>query len=1328
MIKLLIIVLAVTTARADILLGGSFSISGNMSTVVNLPDPVPDWLKFTWTRDDVVGIQGGIPVFPSPMVSNVVTHGGDASGTFDNSSVISNIINLAPSTNDLVLFFPTNSGYSWGRYKITNGVTYRRSRVIFRGEGDDVKIFTDGATPQGFMFNFAPDGATSASSNSVWDVVGIPQQGATNITLATATNTAGQFLGPNRFYALTDATRDYSTEDFPRIDIFDNDRLILLTVASHSVVGLTNLNLKRPLDWSFTNQPKLYTFIGPFNVLSNIGFENIKLSTTNDLGVSGAVPTDVGIQMECVYEPWLSNVVVEYFDSPIQSGPGKYGIQFRQVVGYHFTKLTVRGYLSGVGSKAGFREVNSSYGLIEDSIFFDIYPGIEPNNSRACVIFMSFFTNNSAQGVLYHNAHDMRNLVEHCDMEGFQWDGNTGSRSHNLLFRTAVAWDDHFQGVEIRRWSYHNGVVGCVIGNTNYNFTYYTADAGNYSMCICDGHPNIGNLAFTDTAPPRSPQFPGTNYLYGGFSRPNGWLFTTAQGPDTTFTNDFANLNAAGGVVSGTYALRIQRASDTNDYYSRWEEMPRPNGLNIVSSTTTSITVNATTSIDAGDILYIGGQTAFQQRDLNFDRNVITGNGVITNQNPIMGVAWNPVIPATNLASSYFGRPPWLASTNPWPMIGPDVPGGRLTIPAKQRYYNTYPTWDPDALAYYNRILNLGSDMPVAQQTAVNNFMTSVRAYGYLSKIKDASPMFGTNYLAGAVKLIRFAGTEWTNAITGFGAAHFTTDGGFIGGTGRRLGTGVEMDDIGVNGGLAVFLLERNFIPDSTARQALGGALSTAPYCNITWNGAAGLWCGWGDVLQSFANRPMSYGLYRANSRATNSHQLLLNDVTLAASTANSSGVTNRAITVFAQPSGTSVFDKKLGWYSIDDGSLTDAEAAHFADAVLTMMIESGRIVPETNTMNFVFGEGQSLSVGANGNPPLTTTAFTNNNAIPTHSIESQLYVATNGFGNFRRPTGFTVENSMIGYGNMLNIYSGGTESVGMINVGVSGAAYALLAKGTAHYTAFTNYAVVAKRRSRGYYTGFKIVNVLLRHGEADFDETIYDDMLTEWQSDLQDDFQSITGQTNIIPFLMIQPTSWCKLGAGANSFSPFRMYEKWEEEPTKFILVGSDYFTPHGDGTHLTNIYYRKDGQYFAKVDYTNRVLGLTWQPLAFTNQVRSNNVLWLRYPTGVDLVADTTTVTDPGNLGFEITDDSAATISSVALVIADGAGITNCVMITMSGTPTTNRRIRYAFTGIPGNNAGPTTGPRGCIKRPDVVWSAASPWGDNLDDWHVLVDKVMN
>jgi hypothetical protein len=188
------------------------------------------------------------------------------------------------------------------------------------------------------------------------------------------------------------------------------------------------------------------------------------------------------------------------------------------------------------------------------------------------------------------------------------------------------------------------------------------------------------------------------------------------------------------------------------------------------------------------------------------------------------------------------------------------------------------------------------------------------------------------------------------------------------------------------------------------------------------------------------------------------------------------------------------------------------------------------------------------------------------------------------------------------------------------------------------------------------------------------------------------------------------------------HAFSPYRVLEESERNPTKTILVGPKYFLPYSlpGGLHLNNLGYRWLGEYYGKVYRKVVVEGLPWTPLKPHQIVRTDAVITVTFDVPVPpLVLDTNLVSDPGNYGFEYFDDSDAPPTIAVVQILDEI----TVQITLSSVPTgSNARLRYAYTAIAGNAGGPTTGPRGNLHDSD---SEVSPNCDPLYNWCVHFDK---
>jgi hypothetical protein len=283
---------------------------------------------------------------------------------------------------------------------------------------------------------------------------------------------------------------------------------------------------------------------------------------------------------------------------------------------------------------------------------------------------------------------------------------------------------------------------------------------------------------------------------------------------------------------------------------------------------------------------------------------------------------------------------------------------------------------------------------------------------------------------------------------------------------------------------------------------------------------------------------------------------------------------------------------------------------------------------------------------------------------------------------------------------------------------GIGGTAYVGLKKGTVAFTAGINQVLDAKAIATAAGESYVVRVVTNVHGESDHVamNATYAQDLAEWQSDYETDVKAITGQTEPIPMLHTQMSSWTKYGQ-ATSTIPLQQLEASVVSNGKIVLVGPKYNIEYApDGVHLTAAGYRHMGEYYAKV-YRRVVLeGRRWEPLRPLSATLVGDEIRVKFAVPVPpLVLDTTAVTDPGNKGFEYGDDSATppTITSVTL---DGA---DTVRVKLSAAPVGGgKTIRYAMTGAAGARGGATTGPRGNLRDSDA--SRSRP-GNKLENWAV-------
>ncbi|RUT30843.1 hypothetical protein WG29040_23170 [Pseudomonas sp. PAMC 29040] len=210
--------------------------------------------------------------------------------------------------------------------------------------------------------------------------------------------------------------------------------------------------------------------------------------------------------------------------------------------------------------------------------------------------------------------------------------------------------------------------------------------------------------------------------------------------------------------------------------------------------------------------------------------------------------------------------------------------------------------------------------------------------------------------------------------------------------------------------------------------------------------------------------------------------------------------------------------------------------------------------------------------------------------------------------------------------------------------------------------------------------------------------EGVYYALLVQLQLDYKADIQAITGETGPLPMIITQMSNWtAPVYKRAFSNIPHEQYQVSLDFPDRFVVAGPQYWLPSNtDGIHLPADSYSRDGTALSGA-LGALIKGERWLPTACVEAVRSDTKVILRFnvPNG-PLAIDTVNVSDPGFWGLRWVDSTdSATITAVQLT-----GF-NTIEVTLSNVPTgAQPMIGVADIGIAGNRAGPTTGPRTCIR----------------------------
>jgi hypothetical protein len=359
-----------------------------------------------------------------------------------------------------------------------------------------------------------------------------------------------------------------------------------------------------------------------------------------------------------------------------------------------------------------------------------------------------------------------------------------------------------------------------------------------------------------------------------------------------------------------------------------------------------------------------------------------------------------------------------------------------------------------------------------------------------------------------------------------------------------------------------------------------------------------------------------------------------------------------------------------------------------------------------------IIGTGQSLAVGTEGNPPLTTSQPFNNLKLSLEKVMVPPWDSNNSafkmiplvepvreYGYYYGGAypgnifGETPHAAMANQITSLVRAASGKDYISVhTNVGETGQGIDALSKGAAETTysgrayAATLFEVNAiKRLATQEGKTYGVGAIIITHGERDAGNTSYESQLHTLWSDYNKDIKAITGQTQSIPMFIVQQNSCGSTGTSAS------MQTQWRagvDYPGDMVCVGPNYQRQYAaDGVHLTAAGYQQLGEQFAKVYYERVVLGRDWQPLQPAGVQKSGNIITVHFNVPVGpLVWDTTlpqpnqsTLTEWKNgKGFEVyTSTQRITISSVEI-----AG--DSVKITCAGdVPSSGVKVGYAFNG---------------------------------------------
>lgn len=347
-------------------------------------------------------------------------------------------------------------------------------------------------------------------------------------------------------------------------------------------------------------------------------------------------------------------------------------------------------------------------------------------------------------------------------------------------------------------------------------------------------------------------------------------------------------------------------------------------------------------------------------------------------------------------------------------------------------------------------------------------------------------------------------------------------------------------------------------------------------------------------------------------------------------------------------------------------------------------------LMPIAKVINHLLFYGQSLSVGAQGTPILSTTQPYSN---ITFSGGPRAWTGSaNDFTAFKplvedavspAPDGSTGRgetpcSGAANYASTLAAVENGVEPASHVilasTAGHGGYRIDQLNKGTAWYDKLILHISSAKALNADYavhaFAWMQGENDAVAGTQTPY--VTYRAKLAQLQTDVEADALAISGQKSPV-FCLTYQMSYAARTWPDQAKAQLDLAQK----NSKFVLVTPTYHLPHAtDNVHLTAVGYKWIGGYFGRA-YKQLVHdGKKMQWLNPLSATRRGAVIRVRFavPT-LPLVLDTTTLAVTTDKGFKVLDGaSAATISSIAV---DGSD----VVITLSAVPADVVKVRYAL-----------------------------------------------
>ncbi len=419
-----------------------------------------------------------------------------------------------------------------------------------------------------------------------------------------------------------------------------------------------------------------------------------------------------------------------------------------------------------------------------------------------------------------------------------------------------------------------------------------------------------------------------------------------------------------------------------------------------------------------------------------------------------------------------------------------------------------------------------------------------------------------------------------------------------------------------------------------------------------------------------------------------------------------------------------------------------------------------------------IVGTGQSLSVGYEGRPVLSTTRSFNNLKLVDDGPDPKFATAKNldvgALVEPIRPLSETFSGPHYTPGLYPANIGGETVHWGMgselttlarrmglpdlvsvhTEVGESGSPISGIAKGTprSYERALFETRAIARiagaRRLR-----FGVGGVVLTHGEADWDLPDYEAQLLRLAVDYDADLRAITGQKQKVPMFVSQQHSFPARGEAGppRALSTLAAWTAATKRPDLVSCIGPKYQYAYRDTVHLEPASSRRLGIKLAEAMAQELLAGKKFRPVEPTSATRAGNVVTVSFHVpNPPLVWDGVLPKphpEPGHpwaagKGFELEDATGP------LRIGSARIVGSAVEITLAESPRGPMVVRYAMTmdatGPEGPRGGEADGRMGLLRDSDpligvddeeltVTFEHGSPWVEGDFSGHTTHDLVV-